>query len=315
METTLSTPTLSARKRSSWRVDLHRHGGLYLLALPAVLSVLVFNYGPLFSIVIAFLDYSPFRGVLGSPWIGWENFQDALRNPFFVNALRNSLVLGTLKLAVGYPSAIVLALLLNEVRLRWLRNMVQTATILPFFISWVVAGAMFRGLLSPDGAVNGITAGLFGLAPHAYLSDPDSFRWVIVLQDTWKYAGYFAVLYLAAMSSIDRATYEAAEIDGASRWQQMRYITLPGISNTMVTLLIILVGYLVGGGFEQVYVMYNVSVYASADILETFSLRLGLQQSNYGLATAVGLFQGLISLTLVGAAHFISKRVRGEGLF
>lgn len=302
-------------RRSAWRTDLQRHGQLYLLVVPAVLSVLVFNYGPLFGLLIAFLDYSPFRGIFGSEWIGWNNFQEAVRNPFFANALRNSLILGGLKLAVGYPAAIILALLLNEVRLRWFRNLVQTASILPFFISWVVAGAMFRGLLAPDGALNGLSGSLLGLPPHAFLSDPQSFRWVLVFQDTWKYAGYFAVLYLAAMSSIDRATYEAAEIDGASRWQQARFITLPGISNTMVTLLVILVGYLVSGGFEQVYVMYNVSVYSSADILETFSLRLGLQQSNYGLATAVGLFQGLISLTLVGLAHLISKRVRGQGLF
>ncbi|BDP43644.1 sugar ABC transporter permease (plasmid) [Deinococcus aetherius] len=308
----LTLPRAEARPR---RVrHLRAHLPLYLMVLPALASVLVFNYAPLFGLVIAFQDFSPFRGVLGSDFVGWQNFQDAFRNPFFVNALKNSLIISGLKLAVGFPAAIVLALLLNEVRARWIKVTVQTATILPFFISWVVAGAMFRSLLAPDGAVNELRAGL-GLTPHAFLSDPSAFRLVLVLQDTWKYAGYFAVLYLAAMAAIDRATYEAAEIDGASRWQQMRYVTLPGISNTMVTLLVILIGYLVSAGFEQVYVMYNVSVYSTADILETFTLRLGLQQSNYGLATAVGLFQGAISLLLVGAANLIARRVRGQGLF
>ena len=311
MTTPLAAPLRSSARRAAWR----REWPMYVLLLPAVLSVLVFNYGPLFGLIIAGLDYSPFRGVLGSTWVGLDNFRSAFHNPFFSAAFRNSVLLGSLKLALGYPLAIALALLLNEVRLQWFRNLVQTASILPFFISWVVAGAMFRGLLASDGAVNGLLAGALHLPPHAFLSDPQAFRWVIVLQDSWKYAGYFAVLYLAAMSSIDPSLYEAAGIDGASRWQMTRFITLPSIATTMVTLLVILIGYVVTGGFEQVYVMYNVSVYSTADILETFTLRLGLQQSNYGLATAVGLFQGVISLVLVGLANLISRRVRGEGLF
>lgn len=302
-------------RTGGWRGDLRHNWPLYLMALPAVAAVLVFSYGPLFGLVIGFLDYSPFLGFSGSEWVGWENFRTAFNNPFFTTALRNSLVISSLKLALGFPAAIVLALLLNEARLRWLKVTVQTASILPFFISWVVVGTMFRALLGTDGALNEVRTSLLGWPSVSYLSDPAAFRWVIIFQDVWKGAGYGAVLYLAAMSSIDTALYEAAEVDGASRWQQARHITLPGITGTMITLFVIAVGYLASAGFEQIYVMYNVSVLSTADILETLTLRLGLEQSDYGLATAVGLFQGVISLTLVGLANFIVKRSGRDGLF
>jgi ABC-type polysaccharide transport system permease subunit len=285
------------------------------MAVPALASLAVFGYGPLFGVSVAFLDFSPFRGVFGSDWVGLENFRRAFQSPYFWSAFRNSVVISALKLAIGFPTAIVLALLLNEVRSRWFKVSVQTATILPFFISWVVAGTMFRALLAPDGLVNEVRAAALGAAPLDFLSDPVRFLWTIVLQDTWKYAGYFAVLYLASMATIDPTLYEAAQVDGATRWQQARFITLPGISATMVTLFVVLVGYLISAGFEQVYVMYSVSVYATADILETFTLRLGLRQNDYGLATAVGLFQGVISVALVLVANALARRYRREGLF
>jgi ABC-type polysaccharide transport system permease subunit len=297
------------------RAEIQRNGTLYLMALPALLAVLVFNYGPLFGLVIAFQDFSPFRGVLGSDWVGLGNFSEAVNNPFFWPALRNSLTIAGLKLALGFPTAIVLALMLNEVRIKWFKVTVQTASMMPFLISWVVAGMIFRAILSSDGLLNDLRRYTFGLEPISFLSDAGRFLWVIILQDIWKYAGYYAVLYLAAISSIDPALYEAAEMDGANRWQQTRFITLPGISNTMVTLLLISVGYLISAGFEQLYVMGSASVYSTGDILETFTLRLGLSQGNYGLATAVGLFQGAISLLLVLSANAIAKRVRGAGLF
>jgi ABC-type polysaccharide transport system permease subunit len=308
-------PSRPRAVQRSFFKSLLKHWHLYLMALPAIVAILVFGYGPLFGLAIAFQKFSPFRGISGSDWIGFENFRDAFANPFFWTAFRNSLVISALKLAIGFPTAIILALLLNEVRLRWFKSLVQTASILPFFISWVVAGTMFRAFLAPDGLVNEVRQVLLGLDSVLILSDPLRFLWTIVLQDTWKYAGYFAVLYLAAIAAIDTSLYEAAEVDGASRWQQTRFITLPGISNTMITLFIVLVGYLVSAGFEQIYVMYGVAVYSTADILETFTLRLGLRQSNYGLATAVGLFQGVISLSLVLVANFIARRVRREGLF
>ncbi|MDX2138861.1 MAG: ABC transporter permease subunit [Chloroflexota bacterium] len=308
-QTTLDKPKCSALDH------VRQNSTLYLMAIPAVLSIIVFSYLPLFGLSIAFLDFSPFRGILGSEWVGTANFADAFNNPFFWAALRNSFIISTLKLMITFPSAVILALLLNEVRKRWLKVVIQTSTMLPFLVSWVVAGAMFRAILGTDGLVNSVGTSLFNTDPIAFLSDPQPFRWVLILQDTWKYAGYFAVLYLAAMATIDPNLYEAAEVDGASRWQQTVHVTLPGISNTMITILLISVGYLVAAGFEQVYVMYNVSVYETADILETFTLRLALSQGNYGLATAVGLVQGAISLTLVLIVHFTAKRLGRGGLF
>jgi ABC-type polysaccharide transport system permease subunit len=288
---------------------------LYLMAMPAVLAILVFGYGPLFGLSIAFLDYSPARGITGSNFVGLKNFQDAFSNPFFWTAFQNSIIIQALKLAVGFPSAIILALLLNEMRLKWFKKTVQTATMLPYFLSWVIAGTMFRNLLGPSGVVNEVLVSGMETEAVSFLSDPNIFRWVIIFQDTWKYVGYFAVLYLAAMSAIDPALYEAAMVDGANRWQQIRFITLPGISRTMVTLLVLLTGYIFAGGFEQMWVMYNVSVYRTADILETFTARLGLQQARYSFATAVGLFQSVLSLTMVLLVNRISKWFNQEGLF
>lgn len=302
-------------RSGGWRKEFRANWPLYAMALPGVLSILVFGYGPLFGLVIAFLDYSPVRGVTGSDWVGLENFRTAFNNRFFLIALRNSVVISALKLAIGFPSAILLALLLNEVRVRWLQRTVQTVTMLPFFISWVIAATMFRNLLAPDGVVNEVRQQVFGLPATPFLSDPRTFLWVIVFQDTWKYAGYFAVLYLAAMAAIDPALYEAAMVDGANRWRQTWHVTLPGITTTMVALFVLLTGYLISAGFEQIYVMYNVSVYATADILETFTLRLGLSQGKYGLATAVGLFQSAISISLVLLVNFLARRFNQKGLF
>lgn len=309
------TKSAKASHKALWYKDIAKNWPLYIMVLPALVAILIFGYGPLFGLVIAFQDYSAFRGITGSEWVGLDNFREAFRNPYFRNALQNSIIISGLKLAIGFPSAIILALLLNEVRVQWFKRTVQTATILPFFISWVVIATMFRNLLAPDGVVNEILQYGLAMEPIIFLSDPVKFRWIIVLQDTWKYVGYFAVLYLAAMAAIDTALYEAATVDGANRWQQTLHVTIPGITSTMVTLFILLSGYLIFAGWEQIIVMYNVAVYSTADILETLTLRLGLNQGRYGLATAIGLFQSIIGLALVLFSNFLAKRIKGEGLF
>lgn len=284
------------------------------MLLPAVVAIILFSYLPLRGLVIAFLDYSPVRGYAGSTWIGFDNFREILQNPFFLAALRNTLTINTLKLVVGFPSAIILALLLNEVRVGWFKRAVQTATILPYFISWVVAATMFRSLLAPEGVLNEIIQQVFGGQAVVFLSDPAKFPLIVVLQDTWKFCGFFAVLYLAAMSAIDLALYDAAMVDGANRWQQIRHVTLPGIRPTMLTLFILLTGWIIQGGFEQIFVMYNTSVYTTGDVLETFTYRLAISQGKYGLATAVGLFQSVLSIALVLTMNATVRRFNKQGL-
>jgi len=300
--------------RVTWRQDLKKYWPIYVMALPGVVALLIFSYGPMFGLGIAFVDYSPVRGILNSEWVGLEWFRRAFQHPLFWPAVRNTVVIKGLQTSVGFPAAIILALLLNEVRIRWFKSIVQTATILPYFISWVIVGSMFRNLLGTSGVVNEVLGHLFGMEAVRFLSDPITFRWVIVLQDTWKFCGYFAVLYLASISTIDPALYEAAMVDGANRWQQTRHITLPGIRRTIVTLFIYLTGYLVAGSFQQVWVMYSVSVYSTADIIETLTYRLGLGQTQYSLATAVGFAQGIISLGLVMLSNWMMKRSGEEGL-
>lgn len=306
-------PTRTAA-RIPWFKELRKHWMLYAMALPGVLAILIFSYGPMFGISIAFINYSPARGILHSQWVGLEWFRKTFANPLFWLAVRNTITIKGLQTLIGFPSAIILALLLNEVRLRWFKSLVQTATFLPYFVSWVIIASMFKNILGTSGVINELLVKLFGLQAISFLSNPQIFRWVIVLQDTWKWCGYFAVLYLAAISAIDPTLYEAAMVDGANRWQQAWHVTLPGIRPTMTTLLIILVGYLIGGSFEQVWTMYNVSVYSTADIIETLTYRLGLGQSQYSLATAVGLFQGLIAFGLVMFTNWIMKRLGQEGL-
>lgn len=296
--------------------EIKRNWVLYLMALPGIIALLIFSYGPLIGISVAFLDYNPIKGIFVSKWVGIQNFIDAFKNPFFLAAFKNTIIIKGFQTIIGYPSAIILALLLNEAG-RGAKRVVQTATILPYFISWVVIAAMFQNLLDPtSGVVNEVLTKVLGVQePIAFLSDPQMFRWLMILQDTWKFAGFFAVIYLAAIARIDPTLYEVAMVDGANRWQQTWYITLPGIRATMVTLLIILMGYLVLGSFEQIFAQYNVGVYSTADIMETFSFRLGLKDNRYGFATAVGLFQSVLAAGLVLLTNRLVKFIDEGGLF
>lgn len=323
--TPASTTTQSAAARQprpgiraigrSWLKDVRHHWPLYLMALPAVAAIIIFGYGPLLGVSIAFLDYSPARGLAGSTFVGLENFRTAFANPFFLAAVRNTLVINSLKLAIGFPAAVILALLLNEIRLAWFKRVVQTATILPYFIGWVIAATMFRNILAPDGVINEVLQHALGLQPIIFLSDPQKFPLIIVFQDIWKYCGFFAVLYLAAIAGIDPTLYEAAMVDGANRWKQTLHITLPGIRPTMLTLFVLLTGWIIQGGFEQILVMYNTSVYPTGDIIETLTYRLAIQQSKYGLATAIGLFQTAISIGLVLLTNYTVRRFNKQGIY
>ncbi|ACZ42896.1 binding-protein-dependent transport systems inner membrane component [Thermobaculum terrenum ATCC BAA-798] len=300
--------------KTTWQT-FRRSWPLYTMLLPALLAVLIFSYGPMFGIVVAFQDYDPFLGFLRSPWVGFANFERIFSDPFFMAALRNSVTISFLKLLFGFPSAVILALLLNELHYRWFKRIIQTSSLLPYFVSWVVVAAIFAELLSPDGPVNGILHKLLGIKPLLFLTDPILFLWTMIFQDVWKGIGFGALLYLAAIAAIDPTLYEAAIVDGANRWQQMWYVTLPGIAQTMVVLFVLACGSLINAGFEQIIVQYSPSVYSTADILETLTYRLGLGQAEFGLAAAVGLFQAVVGFSLLLVSNLIVRKLSNRSLF
>jgi len=312
---TAKSPTKNgtAKKRVAWQVDLKTNWGLYLMALPAIIAILVFGYGPLLGLSLAFFDYNPVKGILNSPWVGLKHFTTAFNSQFFWAAFRNTIIIKGGQLLVGFPSAIILAVLLNEAS-KGMKRVVQTTSLLPYFISWVVVASMFHNLFSTGGVFNEIRQSL-NLSPIDILSDPILFRWMMILQDTWKFVGFFALIYLAAMARIDPQLYEAAMIDGANRLQQIWHITLGSIRPTMMVLFILLIGYLVLGSYEQIFAQYNVSVYSTSDILETYAYRLGLSQAKYSYAIAIGFVQSIIALGLVLVTNFFYRKAGEQGLF
>ncbi len=301
-------------KLTAIRKDARRNYQLYLLALPMILFYIVFIYFPMYGIVIAFKDFSIVKGITASPWAGLENFRDVFDNIFFYRALVNTLVISTGKIILGFPVPILLALLLNEVRVRWFKGVFQNVMFIPYFLSWVVFAGIIENLFNASGLINGILASQGG-DPIAFLANPNWFLAIVFISDIVKGAGWETVIYLAALSSIDPQLYEAAEVDGANRWKQTWHITLPGITSTIVILLILRVGYLMFAGFEQIFAMYSPIVYSKADILDTFVYRMGLEQGNYSFAAAAGLFQGVIGLIMLFTVNKITKKLGSDGLF
>lgn len=268
-----------------------------MLILPAIL-VFVFNYMPLYGLVIAFQDYNPAKGFIGSDWVGFKWFKMAMSLPDFPEILRNTISISVGKLIFSQLASVLFALLINEVRQAPLKRTVQTITYFPHFLSWVIIGGVFIDMLSTKGMVNQIIKFLGG-RPIFFLGNKKWFQPVMVILEVWKEFGYGAIVYLAAITSINPELYEAATIDGASRLQQTWYVTLPGISVTIVMMLTLALGRIMNAGFDQIFVMYNPSVYETADILDTFIYRQGLVDAQYSLSTAMGLFKSLIGAVLL----------------
>lgn len=287
------------------------------MAFPGIAALILFSYVPMTYVVIAFLEYNPIKGLLNSNFVGIKNFKEALQDYYFRQAFINTVIIKLGQTLVTFPFSVLLALFLNEA-IKPVRRIIQTATILPYFISWVAIATIFRNLLSPSGGlVNEILMTWLGRhQPIQFLSDPRSFRYLIIFQDAWKMGGFWALIYLSAITSIDPSLYESAMIDGANRWQCMWYITIPSISTTLSTMFIILIGYLVLGPFEQVFSQYSPVVYSTGDIIETFTFRLALSQQQYSYATAVGFMQGILALVLVILTNKVIRSIEeGGGAF
>lgn len=287
---------------------------LYFMLLPAVVCVVVFNYIPMYGIVIAFQDFKPIYSFAGSPYVGFKWFRVVADSPDFFQVLYNTLRISILKIVCGTLVTLVFALLLNEVRHRFYKRTIQTFVYFPHFLSWVIVGGILVDLLSMKGPANQLLHAL-GLDRIFFLGDNGWFPYTLVASDVWKGFGWGVILYLAALSGINPELYEAAVMDGANRLRLAWHITLPGIVPTMILLTTLSLGAILDAGFEQVLILYSPVVYQSGDIIDTFVYRVGLQGSEYSLATAVGLGKSIVGMVLIAAAYRLAYTLTNYRIF
>ena len=286
----------------------------YLMLLLPVALVFVYSYIPMAGIVISFMDYKPALGFAGSRFIGLEHFRTLFNNPQFSQALENTVVIAFWKIVFGLVVPVTFALLLNEVRNTAYKRVAQTVVYLPHFISWVLMSGIIIDFLSATGAMNQLL-GLFGMEPVLFLLDNKLFKPVLIVTDIWKSFGWGTIIYMAALTGVDPNLYEAAAIDGAGRWKQTLHVTFPGILSTVVLKMTLSLGDVLNAGFDQVYNLMSPVTMQSGDILDTLIYRLGMENANFGLSTAVGLVNGVISLVLIISANRISKKRMGTGIW
>ncbi|MFD0867637.1 sn-glycerol-3-phosphate transport system permease protein ugpA [Chlamydia abortus] len=289
---------------------------LYFMLLPGVIYYLIFKYLPMYGVIIAFKDFSIVDGIVKSPWADpWnKHFLTFFESPYFYQLLRNTILISVYKLIFGIFPPIIMALLLNECRVRWFRSLVQTLTYMPHFLSWVIIYGILIALLSQSSGLINHWIKLLGGEAIPFMTSTAYFRSILVGSEIWQNLGWGAIIYLAAMSGIDPTLYEAARVDGASRLRMIWHITLPGIRSVIVMLFILNLGHILDAGFGQIYILYNLQVYPVADIIDTWVFRTGLLQLNFSLASAVGLFKSAIGLVLVLLSNKIARRW-GEGIW
>ena len=315
-----ASPSYTERKgwRDAWR-QIKRDRFLYALAAIPLLYFIIFRYLPMVGVIIAFQDYDPFLGITDifrlDRFVGFKHFRNFFDSIFFWNVMRNTVVISLYKLVFGFPVPIILALLINEVRIHLFQRTVQTISYLPHFFSMVVAAGIVRAMLTPQGGLLNQLVVWLGGEPKAYLTDPDLFRSIIVTMDIWQHAGWNSIIFLAAMATINPEMYEAAAMDGANRFQRMWHVTLPSISFAIVIILIFRIGGMLDAGFEQILLLYSPSVYSVSDIIDTYVYRAGLIGRQYSFAAAVGLFKSALALALMYMANKISQKLGQEGLW
>lgn len=287
---------------------------MYLLALPGMAFILLFDYVPMYGIVLAFQDYNPFAGIMHSDWVGLAHFQRLFRHPDFWMVLRNTLVISVLNLLLYFPTPIILALLLNEVRTQFFKRAIQTVIYLPHFVSWVVICSLTITLMNSEGIVTQVVHWL-GFTDVKLLMDKKLFWGIITLQSIWRESGYGTIIFLAALAGINPELYEAARVDGANRWQQIRAITLPALMNTVIVLLLLRLGHIMNLSFDQLFIMGNPMVSDVAEVFDTYVFKVGVLQGNFSFAAAVGLFKSLVGLVLILGSNWLAKKTSDHYLF
>ena len=304
-----------AKARPNILKEYWKYRYLFLLLSVGIIYYVIFHYIPMYGIIIAFKDYKFRLGILKSPWIGFENFAMMFRGVDFLNVFKNTLIISFYKLIACFPAPIILALLLNEVKSKAYKKTIQTISYLPHFLSWVILAGVFIQLLSPSqGPINLIIKSL-GFRPIYFLGDPKWFRSTLVATSVWKGIGWGSIIYLASISSINPELYEAAYIDGANRFQQTLKITLPSIAPVIAIMFILNTGSLINDDFDQIFNLYNTAVYDVADVISTYTYRMGLVQMKYSFSTAVGLFKNIISFTLILITNYITSRFSEYGIW
>lgn len=303
-------PRAALKNRNGVPEELQYH----LLLMPGMILLFIFAIVPMFGIIIAFEDYVPAKGFFKSAWVGFENFRLLFMLPDSKQVLRNTLLISIAKMVLGTVVPVVFALMLNEVTHTRMKKLVQVSVYLPYFLSWVILGTIFLGMLQTDGVVNSIIQ-MFGGDPIMFMADNKWAPVIIVITDVWKNFGYGTIIYLAALSGVDENLYEAAALDGASRFKQIIHVTIPGIAPTIVLVSTLNLGNVLNAGFDQIFNMYNPLIYESTDIIDTLVYRIGLVDLNFSLSTAVGLLKSVVSLILIITSYLLAKKWTGYKIF
>lgn len=284
------------------------------MLIPAAVLLALLHFYPLWGLGLAFVDYNLVKGLSGSEFIGLENFNQVFGRPETWNIIRNTVAIAVGKIVIGQITAIVFALMVNEVKFPPYKRLVQTLTTLPHFLSWIIVGAVMVVMLGTHGPINNIVEGM-GLRPIRFLADKNLFPWTMILSDVWKGFGFGAVIYLAALTQINPELYEAAAVDGAGRGARLRHITLPGLAPTIVLMATLSLGSVLNAGFDQILVLYNSVVYSTGDIIDTWVYRIGLLGSNYEIATVVGLFKGAVGFVLILTSYWLAGKYANYRIF
>lgn len=315
MTTHVNRAVNTSKRSKHWRnILLHKY--LYLMLLPCLVFFIIFSYIPMTGIILAFKEFKFNQGILGSPWAGFKYFERFFNDYQSGMLIKNTLIISCMKLFIGLPFPIILALMFNEVKNRYFRNIAQSISYLPHFLSWVVVVGLTQRLLAPDnGLLNQIVGFFGGDSGVFYMMEPHYFYQIMFGSHIWKSIGWDSIIYLAAIAGVNQDMYEAARMDGASRRKEIWHITLPSIQPTILILFILSLGSILSAGFDQLYLLRTPGNMHLAEILDTYVIRVGLQGGQYGYATAVGLMQGVIGLILVVAANRISKRVSDTSLW
>jgi putative aldouronate transport system permease protein len=307
---TLTQPRVKPRRSRFFAEEIH----YYLMSVPGMIWLILFSVVPMGGIVMAFQDFIPTKGLLYSPWIGWENFDYIFSMRESRRVIANTLIISSWKIALNLLVPLAFALMLNEARNLRAKRIVQTVVYMPHFLSWVILASIILNIFGFDGIINK-ASGLFGNAPYVFMGDPGIFRGLLIGTDVWKEFGYNAVIFLAALTGVSPTLYEAAAIDGAGKWRQLWHVTLPGLLTTVVLLMVLSLGNVLNAGFDQVFNMYNPMVYSTGDIIDTWVYRMGLFRLQYSLATTAGLFKSVISFILISVSYLLAYRFADYTIF